>query len=450
MNNNKRNLWSSRLAFIIATSASAVGLGNIWKFPYIAGENGGSAFVLFYIVCIFIIGIPVMIAETAIGRAAKSEPTTAMGTLAQMNNHSRHWRWVGAMTIIAAFIILSFYSMITGWTLDYIQLSLTHAFDDASPEGINALFSRLTSSPGLLIFYHSIVMLAASGIIALGIKKGIEYSTYILMPMLLVLLLLLIGYAIDSGYFGKGLSFLFSADFSKLSAKSALIALGHAFFTLSLGVGIVMTYGSYLQDNTNISKTCIGIAIIDTVIALLAGLAIFPLVFANHLTPSMGPGLIFQTLPLAFGHMPMGWLFAAVFFVMLLFAAFTSTISLFEPCVAWLTQHTALTRVKATILCGVSAWLLGFASILSLNVWSDIKIFGLTIFDGLNYLTANIMMPLGGLGIAIFAGYVLSQRDTQQQLANDGKLYHGAWRFVIRYISPVAIVVVFLNMINVI
>ena len=445
MNSSNRSLWSSRLAFIIATSASAVGLGNIWKFPYMAGANGGSAFVLFYILCIFLVGIPVMIAETMIGRSAAKNPADAMGTLAQANQRSVHWQWFGFAAVVTAFVILSFYSMIAGWVLDYVYLSASNTFTDASVDTIQQTFSHLTSSPGLLIFYHSLVMLSASLIIGLGVKKGIERATYILMPMLLALLLLLIGYAVSSGYFSQGFTFLFSADFSKLTAKSALAALGHAFFTLSVAVGIVMTYGSYLQDKVCISKTCIIIAIIDTIVALLAGLAIFPLVFGNHLEPSMGSGLIFQTLPLAFGHMEMG-----AFFVMLFFAAFSSTISLFEPCVAWLTQRTDLSRGQATFACGFGAWLLGFASIFSLNIWSDVKLFGMTIFDNLNYLTSNIMMPLGGLAIAIFAGYVMSQQECQQQLSKNGGFYYKTWRFTLRYISPAAIVLIFLSVIGII
>ena len=391
-----------------------------------------------------------MIAETLIGRRGRGNAADALGRLAIKEKRSSRWQWLGIMMIITCFIILSFYSMIAGWALDYIFLSASGTFSGASTNFINGLFSDLISRPGLLILCHSAIMLATTAVIGLGVKNGIERATSLLLPMMIILLVILIGYAINTGFFGHGLSFLFSPDFSKLTGKSALIALGHAFFTLSLGMGIIITYGSYLKNTVCLVKTSIFIAIIDTIVALLAGLAIFPLVFANDLTPAMGPSLIFQTLPLAFGHMPLGSLFATLFFIMLLFAAFTSTISLLEPVVAWVNERSNLSRLTASMVCGFAIWLLGLASVFSFNIWADVKFFGKTIFDNLDFLASNIMLPLGGLGVAIFAGYILSKHTTEQELGADGRWYYNCWRFTLRYITPVAILLVFLSVINVI
>ena len=448
MDVQQRGLWSSRLAFIIATSGAAVDLGNIWKFPYIAGENGGGAFVLFYLLCVFLIGVPIMVAEILIGRRARQNPADAMYSLAR--SHKTLWHWLGFTMVIGGFLVLSFYSVIAGWTLDYVVLALQATFKNATAETINGIFTNLISRPGLLLFYHTLVMLTCSLIVGLGIKAGIERASLLLFPIMLVLLFILIGYAINSGYFGHGIEFFFSADFSKLSPKSALIALGHAFFTLSLACGTIMVYGSYLDNNICIGKTSVIIAFIDTIVALLAGLAIFPLVFANNLAPAAGPGLIFQTLPLAFGHMPFGTFFAIAFFVMLFFAAFTSAISLLEPSVSWLVERSRFSRLQCAGIVGFGIWFLGIGSVLSFNVWSDVKLFGMTFFDNLDHLTANIMLPLGGLVIAIFAGYTLSKADTQAELRSQGGIFFQSWRLVLRYITPLIIIIVFLNLTKII
>ena len=444
-NNNKRGLWSSRLAYVIAVSGSAVGLGNIWKFPYIAGENGGGAFVLFYLLCVVAIGIPIMIAETLIGRHTHLNPADAVGRLAERSGKTYAWQGLGLLTILSGFLILSFYSMIAGWALDYIYLASSGHFTQVTAEGTQQVFADLTSNPVLLIVCHTLVMLVTATVIALGVKKGIERFTGVLLPLMILLLLVLVFYAMSSGFIGRGLSFLFEPDFGKLTSKTALIALGHACFTLSLALGIVMTYGSYLDGKIRLIRTSVLVAVIDTVVALIAGLAIFPLVFAHGLEPGAGPGLIFKTLPIAFGHMPMGSLFATLFFLMLLMTALTSTISLLEPSVILLRERLRWSRLKATVICSVIIWLLGLGSIFSLNIASDMTWRGMTFFDLINYAASNVMLPLGALGIAVFVGYKLDRHIAEQELLSEGRALYYAWRFSIRYLAPVAIFIVFLN-----
>ncbi|HBM49654.1 MAG TPA: sodium-dependent transporter, partial [Marinobacter sp.] len=294
-----RGLWSSRLAFILAATGSAVGLGNVWKFPYVTGENGGGAFVLVYLLCIFIIGIPIMMAEVFIGRNGRHNPITSFRLVAERNLASPGWRISAIIGMFAAFIILSFYSVIGGWAASYIGHAAMGDFTGGTADSVGALFGDLLSNPGLLLFWHTVFMALVILVVARGLKGGLERAATILMPALLVLLLVVVGYATTTGHFGEAVSFLFTPDFSALTIDGVLVALGHAFFTLSLGMAIMMAYGSYLGNDVKIGRTAVSVAILDTVVALLAGLAIFPVVFANGLEAGAGPGLIFQTLPLA-------------------------------------------------------------------------------------------------------------------------------------------------------
>ncbi|MBC7184837.1 MAG: sodium-dependent transporter, partial [Marinobacter sp.] len=345
-----RGLWSSRLAFILAVTGSSVGLGNIWKFPYVTGENGGGAFVLVYLACIAVIGIPILMAEVFIGRNGRQNPIASMRLVAQRNLSSPLWRVSAVIGMLAAFIILSFYSMIGGWAAAYVGHGATGDFAGGDPDVINGIFSSLLASPAELLFWHTLFMMLVVLVVSRGLKGGLERSVTILMPALFILLLVAVGYATTTGHFGQAVSFLFQPDFSKLSISGVLIALGHAFFTLSLGMAIMMAYGSYLGRDVSIGRTAVIVGITDTAVALLAGLAIFPVVFANSLEPGAGPGLIFQTLPLAFGQMPMGSLFGTLFFILLVFAAWTSAISLLEPVVEWVEEKVALGRTASTIL----------------------------------------------------------------------------------------------------
>jgi NSS family neurotransmitter:Na+ symporter len=441
--------WSGRWAFILAATGSAVGLGNIWKFPYITGENGGGAFVLVYLACIAIIGIPVMMAEVLIGRRGRQSPINTMTTLAAEMNRHPTWRLLGWGGVLAGFLILSYYSVIAGWALAYVVRTAGGVFTSVTADGVSSLFSKLVADPERLMFWHTLFMVMTTVVVSRGVRSGLEKAVRLLMPLLFLLLIVLVGYAMNSGEFNQGLEFLFTPDFSKITGNGILIALGHAFFTLSLGMGAIMVYGSYLPKETSIAKASLTIAIMDTVVALLAGMAIFPIVFANGLEPGSGPGLIFQTLPLAFGHMPGGIVFGTLFFLLLVFAAWTSAISLIEPAVAYLVENRGMNRVYAATIVGILTWLLGILTALSFNLLGDFKpIAGKTIFDMLDYLTANIMLPIGGLFIALFAGWAMKRSVSQDELKLRGPAYE-IWHFVIRYISPPAIIIVFLHAIDV-
>jgi NSS family neurotransmitter:Na+ symporter len=329
---------------------------------------------------------------------------------------------------------------------------MSGTFSGATAEGVASVFEQLTGDPERLLAWHTIFMVMTMMVVARGVRGGLEQAVRFLVPALFILLLLLDGYAMASGAFDQGLKFLFTPDFSRIDANGVLIAMGHAFFTLSLGMGAIMVYGSYLPERASIAKTSIIIAVLDTVVALLAGMAIFPIVFSNGLEPGAGPGLIFQTLPIAFGHMTGGLVFGTLFFVLLVFAAWTSSISLIEPAVAWLVENRGVTRVHASMYAGIAAWALGLLSILSFNRWAEFKPLSFipvfadaTVFKLLDYLTANIMLPLGGLCIAIFSVWVMKRDDSLQELdIGDGAGYR-LWYTLVRYVTPVAVIIVFLN-----
>lgn len=440
--------WSSRFAYILAATGSAVGLGNIWKFPYITGENGGGAFVLVYIACVIAIGIPIMIAETLIGRRGRKSPINTLSVLAEEAETNPSWRYLGWMGVIAGILILSYYSVIAGWAGAYAFKAFFSGFS-SEPEVVKSVFDDLLDSPVQLIFWHTAFMVATMSVVMRGVKGGLERAVQLLMPALLGLLLLLVAYAMTTGeYYFQGLSFLFSPDFSEIDGDAILTAMGHAFFTLGLGMGAIMVYGSYLPQDVSITKTALYIAGADTLVALLAGIAIFPLVFANGLEASAGPGLIFQTLPIAFGNMTGGWLFGVLFFVLLVFAALTSAISLIEPFVAWLVEHKGMTRVKASIVSGLGTWLLGVSVALSFNVWSEYTLFDKTIFDLLDYLTANLLLPIGGFCIAIFAGWVMHKNHTKEELGLPA-IQFAIWEKLICYVAPGAVFLVLLDVVGV-
>lgn len=441
--------WSSRLAFILAATGSAVGLGNIWKFPYITGENGGGAFVIVYLFCVLLIGIPIMIAETMLGRRSQRNPIEAMELLTEEAGADKNWHYLGWMGVIAGLLILSYYSVIAGWASAYVLKAFTGSFFGADAITINGIFNKFIASPAQLIFWHSLFMLATMLIVARGVQNGLEKAVLFLMPGLFVLMILLVGYAMTTGSYNQGLRFLFLPDFGKLTGDAVLTAMGHAFFTLSLGMGAIMVYGSYLPKKISIAKTAFLIAGADTAVALLAGIAIFPIVFANNLHPGSGPGLIFQTLPIAFGNMTGGWLMGILFFVMLVFAALTSSISLIEPAVAWLVENKDLSRKQACVWSGLAAWALGLGTVFSFNVWSDVKFFDRSIFQLLDYLTANLMLPIGGFCIAVFAGWIMKRQHSEQELNMTNVAGYQVWKILISYVAPSAVFFVFLHVIGV-
>lgn len=440
--------WSSRLAFILAVTGSAVGLGNMWKFPYIAGENGGGAFVLVYLLCVFLVGLPIMMSEVLLGRRGRRNPVTTMAVLGEEEGGTRLWGLVGAVGVLAGFFILSFYSVIAGWSVAYIFESASGIFVGAAADSVNRVFGDLTASWPRLALWHTVVMILTVAVVARGVEKGLEKAVRFLVPALVALMLVLLGYAMVEGDFAAGLNFLFRPDFAALTPNSVLVALGQAFFTLSIGMGAVMAYGAYLPQETSIVSTSATVVIADTSIALLAGLVIFPIVFANGLDPTQGPGLVFQTLPLAFGQMPGSTIVATTFFLLLTFAAWTSSIGIMEPVVAWAVESRGLTRPVAATVVGVISWTLGFGTIFSFNIWSNATFWRGTFFDNLDHFTSNILLPIGGLFITVFAGWIMSANSSAAEVDPTVGVYYRIWRLLARYVAPVAVVFVFLNAIG--
>ena len=432
--------WSSRWTFILAATGSAVGLGNIWKFPYMAGDNGGGAFVLVYLACICIIGLPIMLGEIMIGRRGRSSPANSMKSLAAEANTTSAWTLLGATGALAGLLILSFYSVAAGWAMSYIF----NGFQNITAESSSSSFNNLLSSPSSLIFWHSLFITITVFIVARGILKGLEKWINTLMPMLFLIILLLCIYAMQTGAFLEGLRYLFMPDFSKINPQVMLEALGQAFFTLSLGMGAIMAYGAYMPANQNIGKTAVSVAALDTGVALLAGIVIFPIVFANGLAPSEGPGLVFVTLPIAFSAMPFGILFGTLFFVLLSIAALSSSISLIEPGVAWLIESLKIKRITATVLLGFTAWFIGLFSALSFNLLSEFTILGKNFFDATDFLTNQIMLPLGGIFIAIFVGWIMKKEDVLDELGFQENFIFKAWYFSVRFVAPTLVGLVFL------
>lgn len=441
--------WSSRMAFILAATGAAVGLGNIWKFPYIAGENGGGAFVLVYIACVVGVGLPIMIAEMVLGRRGRRNPISTMKLLSEEESRSTLWQMVGWLGVLTGVLILSYYAVIAGWTLDYAFASIRGTFSGASTAEVNELFNGVQADPWMMLFWHTVFMGMTVFVVARGVQHGLEMAVRYLMPILLLLLLVLMGYGMTTGHFMEAVRFLFEPDFAALTPQAILVALGQAFFSLSIGMGAIMAYGAYLPEDTPLAPTAAVVVGADTLVALLAGLAIFPVVFAYGLNPGEGPGLIFQTLPIAFGQMPGGTAFATIFFLLLVVAAWTSAIGLIEPAVAYLVESRGHTRRLAASVIGGTIWVLGIGTILSFNVWSGhtLEVGGraFTWFSGVEYFTSNIALPVGGLLIAIFAGWVMSKGSTIDEFERGASTGYSAWRLLTRWVAPAGLVFVFLS-----
>ncbi len=439
----KHESWTSRVGFLFAAIGASVGLGNVWKFPYMTGTNGGGAFVMVYIIAAVLVAIPILIAELMLGRRGSLSPPSAMRMNAEKEGRSRAWSVVGWIGVIVGFLILSFYSVIGGWVLDYI-VAAARGFGGH----VDALsrFNELKASPWRLTLWHTVFMGLTAWIISAGVSKGIERATEILMPALFLMLLALIGYAAYAGDFAAGLHFMFAVDFSKLTPSVALKAIGQSFFSIGVSMGLMMTYGAYMTRDISIPRTAVIIAAADTLVAILAGIAIFPLVFANHLQPTEGPGLIFVTLPIAFAHMPAGQVFGTVFFLLVLFAALTSSISILEPVVCWGQERLGLGRGHAAVLFGFLAWFIGMSSVLSFNVWKNVHPFPFfpstahkSFFGLIDYLTSSILMPVGGMLIAVFAGWRMSRSALVEELAFESPVLFRVWRLLLQTIVPVSI-----------
>jgi len=445
-------MWSSRLAFILAATGSAVGLGNIWRFPYITSENGGGAFVLIYLMCILIVGLPVMFSEIIVGRRGRMSPINSLRELSVASNSSKGWMGLGILGVVAGFLVLSFYSVVAGWTLHYGFLYAKDLFGGVGVTDPEANFTGLLANPGEMVFWHGLFMVMTVGVVALGVEKGLERAVSILMPVLFVLLLILLAYAISTGHFGEGVRFLFDPDWSKVSGGMVVTAMGQAFFTLSLGMCAIMTYGAYLPSDVSVPRVGVTVAIADTMVALVAGLAIFPIIISLGMTPTGGgPGLIFQTLPLAFTEMPFGIAYGMAFFLLLSVAAWTSSISLMEPATAFIVESTNFSRRAAALLVAGLAWTLGLASVFGFNIWSEVTIGGRGIMDSIDYVTNNVMLPVGGLLTAVFAGWVLSNQITREELGEKMPNWaYSAWLWLTRIVTPALILVVLASLMGVI
>ena len=436
--------WASRWTFIMAATGSAVGLGNMWKFPYVAGSNGGGAFVLVYLGCILLIGVPVMMAEVLIGRQGRQSPINSMRDAVAESGADSRWRHVGWVGVAAGMLILSFYAVIAGWALAYIFEAASGELVGVSGDAAGDIFGNLLADPGRLIFWQSIFMLLCVGVVVGGVKKGLGVAVEILMPILFVMLLLLLGFSFFRGNFSAAWDFLFNFNLQLLTWRGVLEAMGQAFFTLSIGMGAIMAYGAYMPQKANIGKTILIVAFFDSLVAIVSGLIIFSIVFATQgIEPSAGPGLMFISLPVAFGGMPGGLLIGSAFFVLVSIAAWSSAISLLEPCVAWLIEAKNMGRVQANLLLAGFAWVLGLGSVLSFNIGADIKLAGFTFFDFLDFLTANIMLPLSGLLIAIFVGYVMKREFVDDQMQGTTPMMMALWQVTLRYVAPVSITAVF-------
>jgi len=446
--------WSSRMVFVLAATGSAVGLGNVWKFPYMTGSNGGGAFVLVYLLCLALVGIPIMMSEVLIGRRGRQCPPNSLQTLSIEAGASRAWGWLGWAGMLAGLIILSYYSVIAGWTLAYLMRMAAGAFERVTAEGAGSIFTQLVTDPERLLAWHTIFMVMTIKVVSRGVGNGLEKAARILMPLLFLLLLILLAYAARTGDFSQAYAYLFDSDFSNLTLSGVLSAMGQAFFSLSLGLGVMLMYGSYLPHGVSIARTSMLVCLLDLVVALLVGLAIFSLMFANDLAAGEGPGLIFQTLPIAFGQMPGGMFFGALFFLLLVFAAWASSIALIEPLVAWLVENREIDRIRAAIWSGIVAWLLGIVTILSFSSWSfSFNFAGLLkrhgLFDVLDILTSSIILPLGGLGMALFVGWVLPRESVVDELGGSAGIGFKIWYFTIRFITPAAMLLIFLRAIGV-
>lgn len=440
--------WSSRLAFLLAAIGASVGLGNIWKFPFLAGMNGGGAFVALYLFAVLLVAIPILIGEIMVGRRGRGSPPEAMGAVAVSEGRSRVWAAVGWLGMLAAYLILSYYSVIAGWTIRYAWHAGDGSFVNMDAGSAAALFDGLLADPTQMLIWHALFMALTVVIVMRGLRGGIERATKLLMPILFVALIVMAVYAMVVGDAGTALNFLFAADFSKLTAEVALVAVGQAFFSIGVAMALMMAYGSYLPREVSISRSALLIAGADTLVALIAGLAIFPLVFAHGLDPAEGPGLIFVALPLALGNMPAGSLFGTLFFALLMCAALTSTIAVLEPVVAWLEHKRGLRRTRAAISAGLVAFLLGVLTVYSFNDLAQFHLLGWlgvekNLFELIDYLTANIMMPVGALLLAVFVGYCIRSESLHDELGVTDSVLYRSWRFALRVIAPLALAVMF-------
>ena len=443
----KRDSFGSRFGALVAMAGSAVGLGNLWRFPYLVGENGGAAFIIIYILLSFVICLPIFISEFVIGRRSQKNAFAAFRDL----SGGSAWRWVGLFTIIVPLVVLSYYSVIGGWSVEYLLKSVSFSFTgEASQSVFHSMFTDFVSSTWAPLIAHTAFLLVTTLIVIVGIKDGIEKFSKVMMPLLFFMVVAIAIYSMTLPGASAGLDYLFNPDFSKITGKAIAAALGQAFFSLSLGFGTIMTYASYVSKKENIMFQSAATAVSDLMFALIAGMAIMPAVFAFGLNPQSGPGLVFETLPFVFGQMPAGGVVAILFFLALLVAALTSSISMLEVAVAYLVEEKKFSRLWACVVLFAVCWVVGAICSLSFGPLSDIKIDGGNIFDFFDNLSSNILMTLGSLLTVLFVGWCLKKTDVYDEFTNGGTLSRNArifgvlW-FLIRYVCPLAIAAIFIS-----
>ncbi len=437
--------WTSRTTFVLAMSASAVGLGNIWRFSYLTGEYGGAPFVISYIVCLFLIAVPILIAEVVIGTHGRGSPTVAIRWAADRSLLSRKWMAIGVLACITGLLILSYYAVIAGWALAYAGFMASGVFAAASALTVGEHFEQFLVSPRVLAYWQSLFLLMTVVTLGLGIRRGLGLLVWFAMPTLMALLGVLVVFAVEYGDVQAAQAYLFSVKLMDFTPQSVLVALGHAFFTLSVGVGAAITYGAYAPERIPIGRSVVAVALFDTLISLAAGLAIFPIVFANNIEPSMGPGLMFVSVPYAFGNILQGELFGTLFFAMVVIASLGSAVALMEPIVRLVMQHRRWPRLFSVLVVAGIVWVLGLGTVLSFNVWqNDYWFANWNFFALLDVITADLLLPLVSLLTAIFVGWKMRVEILREELYRETRFFFSMWYFLLRYIVPVAIVAVFI------
>lgn len=447
--NQPHENWSSRLTFLLAAIGAAVGLGNIWKFPYITGQNGGGAFVLVYLLAVAFVALPILIAEITVGRWGRHSPPNSMRIVAEQQGRSRRWAIVGWFGMLAAYLIATYYAVIAGWTIMYLLKSARGDFSGQDAAAISAQLDAFMADPAQMTLWHGVLLLIATVILVRGLKNGIEATVKILMPTLFLLMLAMVVYGIFRGDMPATLHFLFDFNFSAIDGNVVLVAVGQAFFSIGVAMGLMMGFGAYLPREISIARSAIIIAGADTLVALVAGLAIFPIVFANGLDPAEGPGLVFVSLPIAFGSVTGGVVVGTLFFILLFFAAITSVIAVLEPMIAWCQERFEMRRPLAAILICASIFVLGLGTVFSFNLWADWRpLAGLErfadfgYFEILDYVTANLMMPISGLLLAIFVGWRLEPRAIADELGMQSETLFRIWLWLLRWVAPVSIALI--------
>lgn len=449
MTEQNRATFGSKLGVIMATVGCAVGLGNIWRFPYMIGQNGGAAFLAIYIICIILLGLPVMLSEFFIGRYTRKNAAGAFKVLAP----GTKWSLIGYNGVLASFLILGFYSVVAGWTLEYIIQAVTGSLSDKAPEVFAQDFKLFSTEIFRPILWTVTFIGLTHFIVVSGVKEGIERTSKVMMPILFLILLALCIRSVTLPNASEGLYFLFKPDFSKITSAVVLSAMGQAFFSLSIGMGCLITYSSYFSKDTKMQITALQVTILDTLVAVMAGIMIFPAVFSFGIAPTAGPELVFITLPNVFQQLPMGAIWSLVFFLLLALAALTSTISLHEVATAYVHEEYQITRTKAAWFVSGGVMVLGIISSLSIGIWKEYTLFGLTFFDLLDYLTAKIMLPFGGMLICIYLGNRVDRKILKEELTNKGTVpfyFFNTYAFFMKYIAPIAIGMIFLNELGII